>query len=345
MIKYSASYARMRGLKGKLIGREQLEALLQLSDFRSVLSSLKNTFYGEQIRDLMDIHLVEHALKQDLILSYTKILTFLRGKPAILLKTFLGRFELYNIKTIIRSLIYGETSKEKIDPFIFSLGKYHTIPIDEALESKNMEDFINVVRNTPYARPLEIGYQQYESEKTLFPLEIALDIDYYVRLKQALDNLGPIDRLDSWELLSLYYDIINLIWMFRFREYFKYTPEQIFQYIIPYGQNIKGEIFWKIVGENDLVKAIYDIRLKPYDHLLRSANQIDGNYILGIEIGLFRYLYNQSIKVMMKFPLQSAPFIAFFILKEMEIKDIITILTCKNLGTSQEKVRDYLITL
>ena len=345
MIKYSASYARMRGLKGKLIGREQLEALLQVSDFRSVLSSLKNTFYGEQIRDLVDISLVEHALKQDLIISYMKILTFLRGKPAELLKTFLGRFELYNIKTIVRSLVYGKTPKEKVTPFIFSLGKYHTIPIDEALESENIESFIKITKNTPFARPLEIGYQQFEAEKTLFPLEIALDIDYYVRLKQALDSLGPVDKIDSWELLSLYYDIINLIWLFRFKEYFKFTPEQIFQYIIPYGQHIKGELFWKIAGESDLARAIDDIGLKPYDHLLRSAKQINGNYILGIEISLFRYLYNQSIKVLMKFPLQSAPFIAFFIIKEMEIRDIITILTCKNIGASQEKIRDYLITI
>jgi vacuolar-type H+-ATPase subunit C/Vma6 len=47
----------------------------------------------------------------------------------------------------------------------------------------------------------------------------------------------------------------------------------------------------------------------------------------------------------MKFPLQVAPLLAFFMWKEMEIRDIITVLSGKDLGLPQERIREYIITL
>ena len=343
MIKYPASYARMRGLKGKLLGKHQLEVFLQSSDYQSVLSMLKNSAYNEQIPDTSDILIIEHALKQDLIVAYRKILVFLRGKPAHLIETLLGRFELLNVKSIIRSFAKGLDPKEETSSLIFSLGKYHTIPIDDVLDAKNLESCISLMKNTPFERPLEIGYQEYESSKRLFPLEIALDIDYYRRLKEALDGLNPFDRYNAGIILGIQYDITNLLWMLRFKQYYKLTSEQIFQYMLPYGWKLRPEVFLQISSDSNTWMSSPTF-IKPYDQILKTAMNSDSNYILGAEIYLLRYLYNESVKSLLKFPLQASSFIAFFIMKEMEIRDIISILAGKNLDIPPEKIRDYMIT-
>jgi vacuolar-type H+-ATPase subunit C/Vma6 len=66
---------------------------------------------------------------------------------------------------------------------------------------------------------------------------------------------------------------------------------------------------------------------------------------MGAEISLNRYLYKECQATFMKFPLQMALLFAFFIAKEMQIRDIVTILSGRNLGLAPERIRTYLITL
>jgi len=358
MIKYPASYARMRGLKGKLLGKAQLESFLGASDTRAITSALSHTVYGEHLRDPVDLPGIEHGLKQDLAVSYMKILTFLKGKSGRFLETLLGKFELLNLKSIIRWLARGpRDTEDSVEPFIFSLGKYHSIPVKEALEADDLESCIALMRNTPFARPLEIGYQQYveagqalgpATTGKLFPLELALDLDYYEKLWQSLDALGPLDKHNAGRLLGIQYDITNLVWILRFKEYYKLPPEQVFQYIIPHGWKIHGDIFWEVAADGDVTGAIVARQVDPYDDLLRATTQVNHEvhpYILAVELRLLRYLYRESLETFMRFPLQAALLLAFFILKEMEIRDIITILSGRNLGIPQERIRSYMVTL
>ena len=346
MMTYPASYARMRGLKGRLLGKDQLEAFLQASDAQAIISVLNHTVYGEQLRDSMSPSQIEHALKQDLVASYIKILTFLRGKPAHFVKALLEGFELLNVKSVIRALVQESPhAKDALAPFIFSLGKHHTVPIKRILGAADLKSCVGLMRKTPFARSLEIGYHQYESEKRLFLFELVLDMGYYERLWRALNDLSSMDKYNASELMGLQYDMINLIWMLRFKEYYKLPPEQMFQYILPHGWKINKDVFWEIAAESDITGAIVARRMNPYYRLLRSVTQVDDNHILGVEVSLLRYLYNRSRKALLGFPLQAAPLVAFFVLKEMEVRDIITILAGKRLGLPQERIRSYLVTL
>lgn len=345
MVKYPASYARMRGLKGKLLGKSQLEAFLGASDIGSITSVLGQSVYAEHMRNADNIAWIEHGLKQDMVVSYIKLLTFLRGKSGRFVQALLDKFELLNLKSIIRSLTKSPSTEQSIDPFIFSLGKYHAIPMQEALQADDLEILMALMKRTHFARPLEIGYQQYESEGRLFPLELALDLDYYNRQWEALSALGLIDKINAGRLMGIQYDITNLVWIFRFKEYYHFTPEQIFQYIIPHGWKIRGNIFREIALSENVVEAIASLQISPYDEILRSVSSLDGSFILGLELHLLRHLYREGLEIFMKFPLQAAQLVAFFICKEMEIKDITTILAGKNMGLPQERIRPYMITL
>ena len=117
------------------------------------------------------------------------------------------------------------------------------------------------------------------------------------------------------------------------------------QYIIPHARKINTKVFWKITSDSDITGAIVNLGLHPYDKIIRSVTQVDGNPILSIEIELLRYLCRMSLRTIIRYPLQAASLVAFFILKELEIRDIITILTGKHLGLSQERIKSHLITL
>ncbi len=345
MMTYSAPYSRMRALKGDLLTKQQMESLTQAPDLQSAISILSQTSYNEQIQNLAIPSQIEHGLKQNLILSYTKILKFMRGRSAHFIEDSLGRFDLYNAKTIIRSLIKGINISDNSFPQIYSLGKYHKMRIQEAMEARDLAGFVEVMKNTPFASSLNIGYSQYESESNLLSLEIALDLGYYSRLQEAFDSLGPFDKSKAKKLIGMHYDMINITWMLRFRENYNLTPEQIFQYILPYGWKFKPLVFWKIVGSKDIIEALGERYMHPYDQVLSSAEPVDGNPILGAEIALMKFFYQESIKSLRGYPLQIAPIFGFFVMKEMEIRDITTILDSKMLGLSQDRIKPHLITI
>jgi V/A-type H+-transporting ATPase subunit C len=335
----------MRALKGRLLEQAQMESLLMSPDIQSFMSILNQTDYVDHVQNLTDPTQIEHGLKQNLILTYIKILTFLSGKPARFVATLLERFELINVKSIIRSLMREANLTDTSAPFMFSLRKYHTIPIESVLEARDLESFMKLMKNTQFARSLEIGYQHYEAEKSSLPLEIALDLGYYARLQESFDSLGLIDKGKANEFLRMQYDIINLVWMLRFKEYYRLSPEQIFQYIIPNGWKIQGQVFWKIIGSSDMLGSIKEHFVHPYDHVLESITPVDDNSILGVELALLRYLYHQSLKALQGFPFHIASFIGFFVMKEMEIKDIMTIMDGKNLELSQDRIKKHLVIL
>jgi vacuolar-type H+-ATPase subunit C/Vma6 len=346
MIAYSAANARMHGLKGKLLGADEYDALLQASDVQSCLTVLSRSAYNESIQDFTELNQIEHGLKQDFVLSYIKIISFLTGKkPHRFFEVLISKFDLINLKSIVRSLVKKTNPETVSEPFIISLGRYHVIPIEQALRANTFDNLITVMRNTPFAHALEMGYQQYESEQKSLPLELALDFDYYLNMWQVLDELDSADKRNTMNLLGTQCDIFNLVWIMRFREYYGFPSERISQYIIPRARKINKHVFWKIAGDSDITGAIVNLGLHPYDGIIRSVTQVDDNQILSIELELFRYLRRLSLSNIIKFSLQSSSLVAFFILKEIEIRDIITILTGKHLGLSQERIKSHLITL
>jgi vacuolar-type H+-ATPase subunit C/Vma6 len=246
---------------------------------------------------------------------------------------------------MVRMFARGSTEELPIEPLIFSLRRYHTIPVEDALEAEDLESLMELMKRTPFARALEIGYRQYEDEGEIFPLELALDLDYYDRLWKAMDALGPLDKHNTARLLGIRYDITNIIWMLRFKEYHGFSPEQLSQYIIPHGWKIRGNEFWRAAVDSDVTDAIIALQISPYDDLFKSVSRVDGSFIMGAEIHLLRYLYRESLEIFMRFPLQSAQLVAFFICKEMEIRDIIAVLAGRNLELSQERIRSYMVTV
>jgi ATP synthase A1 C subunit len=344
MFTYSAPYARMRALKGRFLDQAKKESMLQSPDITSFISVLSQTDYWDQVQNLTDPQQIEHGLRQNLISCYIKILSFLSGKPAQFIAMLLQRFELINLKSIVRAIINQSNPVETSSPFIFSLGRYHTIPIEKALEVKDLESLIKLLKHTPFGRSLETGHQQYEAEKSLMALEIALDLGYYSALQKAFDSLNMFDKGSASKLLSIKYDVSNLVWMLRFKEYHNFTPEQIYQYIIPKGWKTKGQNFWKMMESVDIIEGIKNNAIQPYDRILAPNASTDVSSIIGVELALLIYLYGQSMKAMQGFPLRISSFMGFFIMKEMEVKDIMTILYGKSLDLSQDRIKSHLIT-
>jgi len=111
---YEYANARIRAMKSRLLDRRELEELAGKLDIESVINQLEETPYREEIEDASvkytGIACVEYALRRSLSNTFRLILSSVKGEDAqTLMQIFLNRWDIQNIKTILR----GKTSTSR----------------------------------------------------------------------------------------------------------------------------------------------------------------------------------------------------------------------------------------
>lgn len=140
------------------------------------------------------------------------------------------RFEIENLKTVLRAVHYG------LDP---SRARASLIPLratgwrwDQLIESGLIAAVIDQIRESPYARPLENAIERYQQEQRLFYLEIALDLFYFQKLVRLIESQSGKDAADARRFLGRSIAVQNLLWAYRYRIYGRMTPEEIINFTL-----------------------------------------------------------------------------------------------------------------
>ena len=123
MTDYSYINARIRGMKGRLFKASEYEELFIMHDLSSVILFLSNSTYSRFIlgAEKAGINEIEEALGGDLSDTLRKIYNIAEGDIKRLLEILLGRWDVYNIKTILRGRHINRTS-EDIMPLLIATG-------------------------------------------------------------------------------------------------------------------------------------------------------------------------------------------------------------------------------
>jgi V/A-type H+-transporting ATPase subunit C len=140
------------------------------------------------------------------------------------------RFDIENLKTVLRTVHYG------IEP---SRARASLIPLrstrwrwEALVEAESLPAVIDQIRETPFASPLEDAMERYQKEKRLFYLEIAVDLFYFQKLVRLIEAQRGREASDARRFLGRWIAIQNLIWAYRYRIYGRMTPEEIINYTL-----------------------------------------------------------------------------------------------------------------
>ncbi|NPB04695.1 MAG: hypothetical protein GXO39_09870 [Thermotogae bacterium] len=132
-------YGRVRGRRARLLGPEMFEVLLR-EDLASYENILKDTRYGKYISQLksysgVDLYIV--AINRAFTDEVRKLLSFLEGeKEKLSLETFLSRWDLYNLITVVRGRFYS-VSDEEIRRSLFPAGVLDELRLKELLAEES----------------------------------------------------------------------------------------------------------------------------------------------------------------------------------------------------------------
>ncbi len=121
-----------------------------------------------------------------------------------MVKALMARYELEDLKAVIRALHAGEEPGELVDrPVLLEEDTWR-----EVRDAKSVQEVLERLRGTPYDRGLEDALREYEETGSLLPVELALDRAYYEYLWDLATGEEVGEELAR--LLGLEIDLYNV---------------------------------------------------------------------------------------------------------------------------------------
>ena len=218
---YSAAQGNIRAHVARLLDRAAWTRLLEAATAAEVTASIERE-HGVEAR--------LPALQGRIAASTQALARFLPGRSRELVAWYNRRFEIENLKAVLRAIHYRVDARRARAALIPIEGS--RVRWEGLLEVGSVGAVIERLRGSPYARPLENAMERYQQEGRLFPLEIALDLFYFQKLVRLMESLSRKEAAGARRFLGRSIAIQNLLWAYRYRIYGRMTPEQIINYTL-----------------------------------------------------------------------------------------------------------------
>ena len=165
----------------------------------------------------------------------------LQGGPRALVEWFWRRFEVNNLKTILRA-VHHQTPPSQVQAAIIPLGPRAMAPWPSLVAASSIPALVEELSGTWYGRVLRHALDQSTRQQSIFPLEVALDLAYYGELLAHVDRLHGTDHADAAMFLGAWVDSQNLLWAYRFRLNADLSPEEILNYTLQRHLRVNAEV-------------------------------------------------------------------------------------------------------
>lgn len=343
-VQYSAIAAKLKAMHANFLTNEDFEQLLCKTSVNDICAYLKSTKgYGKAFSELDDRNAhrgdAEILLENDLVDEYIRLYNFIDHSKREIMKFWFMRYELEFLKREIRHIYTHEAvSDDIVDRSRFdAFFKTHTkINRDIMRSATSLADCVEACRETPYAQALK---RAQNLEADFFSMGMMLDSMYYDDVWKTI-NL----RFDKSQrpLIKLHFgtkiDMLNIMWIYRSKRYFKFENELIFAYLLPARYRLSEEAIRKMVLANTCEEMVKEARKTVYGHLFDGLE--DGVFI---EENYNRIMYKTDKRIFVNHTDSMAAVYAYLALKEIEIDKITTIIEGIRYSQNPNSIREHIM--
>jgi len=207
--------ARLRAMKSRLLSRSTLEELCQAGSVQGLITALVDTAYREAVQAelvrLTGMECLAAALRNDLVATLGNARRFFTGSEGELAALVLRRYDVHNLKTVLRGLARQAPANE-ILAGILPIGDLRSPDLTELARTADVRAAIDLIATwrLPAAQPL-LDLRAARPGAELFDMEVVLDRWHFHR---AFQGVGREDTVLS-ESLTLEADIANIMTALR----------------------------------------------------------------------------------------------------------------------------------
>lgn len=333
--------ARVKAKKRLLLSSDVYTRYLQMG-ITEIARSIGEGQYAQEVLALgtkySGVDLIEMATRNNLAKVFTQILEFSEGHLNAMISRYLDRWDVWNIKSILRGR-FCDATNEEIWETVIPAGSFTASFLQRLLEKDTVDEIVAGLEGTIYWESLKQVGDEVEKLGSLAPFEDALSHRYYSFLLEVVPPTTE-PNLRFRRFICREIDSTNLKTLLRVRFEEAELERDVF---IAGGLEIpKAELTGMIDMplnqlEARLKRTSYDPVLTP---LLKDIEEKGLNEAVRV---LEKFILMRASKYSHIHPLSILPVLDYFARKEREVQNIRIIARGKHEGLSTDLIKELLV--
>src|SRR5213594_401867 len=333
--------ARVRAKKAALLSPDVYERMLQM-EIPQIARVLSEGAYKAEILALATkasgVDLIELATSRNLAAVYTQIIGFSEGELRQMIGWYLDRFDVQNVKTIVRGKVFGASSAEILEDIV-AAGSMRESFLQSLIDLPTLDEVFDRLDGTIHAQALQaLGKKPSEVQRWNEWEDLVTKL-YYENLLAVVPERTEGTRLMR-EFIRREIDIVNVKTLLRLWASKATLPYEAFveggleiptvelAEMVQMDVNALAARLRDYALTEDLSSRLKDLQALGVGQLVRTVEKL---HLL--EAGRYAHVH----------PLSVLPILDYIVRKEREVQNLRIIARGKESALPSEVIRDLLV--
>ncbi len=328
-------------MRSRLLDAGRMEELLALGTLDAFIQALNTTPYGRDLQEALArypaVTAVDVALARNFYNSTTKILSFADGKPRRLIEVVLMRWDLSNLRVILRGK-QGGTPQEEIAANLIPAGSLNEAALRELAGQPDVPAVVGAFSGLdhPFAAALSEGLADYLETKDLFTLELRLERTYAEHGLRVASGTGHSEQVVR-VLLQTELDATNVKTAFKLQGALTLSSEEKLRFFIPGGRAVSEDLFLLLADRERAEQGMKWLRVQGFP--VKAINADLTVFERDLDLAMIR----TQTGLYLGDPLSIDVVIAYLAMKHNEVKNLRLLARSKQLGIPRDRVRREMV--
>lgn len=338
----AAMASKAKAMFGKRLTAEDYQQLLQKKTIPEIASYLKNETLFREVLDGysesgMHRGLLEALIRRDIERRLSKLLRYAGSGDHRFYRFGIRLTEMEQIKACIRSF-NEEDNYKLIGKLPLYIEKHTSFDIKALAQVRDFDALLQLLQKTPYAELLRPFAVKQMSDFDFTACEGVLRQYYYDEVMKMADRefSGKI-RKQIQEIFLTQIELDNITRIYRSKRYFKATPQEIKRLINPVYLRIPRRELEEMIDHCDADEFMERLSKSAYH------SYIDASNFTYIEYHTQSINYSLNRRHMMFSTNADIVLVAYMVLSEVEIQNVIDIIEGVRYGIAADKISRLLI--
>jgi V/A-type H+-transporting ATPase subunit C len=328
---YAYLHARVSVLSGQLLPHHLLRKLIEqpLEQSTTILEQAGIT--GLNLQQDLDPNALEQSIVSTLLEEAALLIRPLSGIARDLMTHWMRRFEIINIKRLVRDRIMGQT-RDKSALELLELAPFRSLPVEDLIHTEDAGELLRLLEKTVYADMARLARAMYEEKRELFGLEAAFDRQYFTGLVKRVKSQQHNDQMHLRTMIGSMIDQLNLVWLLRYRFVYHLAPSHTYLLLVPSGQHLGSHQLLELVQQDSLPQVLEKLP-DPLKQLLSDVATINA-----VEVTMEQELVKHANMLLKRSTFNLGRAFAYMLLREKQLLQIHVALKGKHLRLDNDLI-------
>ncbi len=286
---------------------------------------------------------LERVFNENLIEANIKMVKNSPKKVSPYLEMNLKRFELENVKSLVRAVYAGISLEDKIAK-IYLQAEYNVknrVIFEKAIKAGDLKELLNIFKKTEYSSVLTLGLKKYEETGSTISFDILLDREYYERLCEVYHELPNKEKNHARYYVSSEIDSFAILMLLRGKT-LKYNAEWLRAATPKCVFNLSTESLDSIITASDFESALNIVFKTPYSRFF-AKSQTPEETIANAQMAFAKALITHAKEGRIIEVFNVGAPLSFLTQKKAEVHNLTAISVAVEAGMNPELIRNFLL--